>query len=86
MHFISQSVWVAFLSTPLLAAYGVYILPPIPTEGLTPADAGSLMEQTHTVMSEVFDLTTSATKEDLWMDLRERQKLLEHGEGQEQKE
>ncbi|KAL5108309.1 1-acyl-sn-glycerol-3-phosphate acyltransferase beta [Taenia crassiceps] len=68
------------------AAYGVYILSPIPTEGLTPTDAGSLMEKTHAVMSEAFDLTTRATKEDLWMDLRERKKLQEHEEGEEQKQ
>ncbi|KAL5966410.1 1-acyl-sn-glycerol-3-phosphate acyltransferase beta [Taenia solium] len=68
------------------AAYGVYILSPIPTEGLTPADSGSLMEKTHAVMSEVFDLTARATKEDLWMDLREREKLQEREEEEEQKQ
>ncbi|VDM17612.1 unnamed protein product [Hydatigera taeniaeformis] len=67
------------------SAYGVYILPPIPTEGLTSADAGSLMEKTHAAMSEVFDLTVSANKEDLWMDLRNRKKL-QGEEGEEQKQ
>ncbi|CDI98485.1 Phospholipid glycerol acyltransferase [Echinococcus multilocularis] len=68
------------------AAYAVYILAPISTEGLTSADATSLTEKTHAIMSKVFDLTASANKEDLWMDLREREKLQEHEEGQEQEQ
>lgn len=55
-----------------LAAFGVYILPPISTEGLTSADAGDLMERAHVTMRDVYDLTVSATKEDLWRDLREK--------------
>ncbi|KAM7535449.1 hypothetical protein Aperf_G00000097963 [Anoplocephala perfoliata] len=59
------------------AAYGVYILKPIPTEGLTSADAGRLMEQTREAMSEIFELTTIVSKDDLWIDVRERPKILE---------
>lgn len=61
----------------IAAAYGVYILKPIPTEGLTLADAGRLMEQTFEAMSEIFELTTAVSKEDLWMDVRESRKILE---------
>ncbi|KAM3187158.1 hypothetical protein ACTXT7_002855 [Hymenolepis weldensis] len=54
-----------------ITTYGVYILKPIPTEGLTSADAGSLMQQTYNAMNEIFELTTLVSKEDLWMDVRE---------------
>ncbi|VUZ38550.1 unnamed protein product [Hymenolepis diminuta] len=53
------------------ATYGVYILEPIPTEGLASANAGSLMQQTYDAMNEIFKLTTLVNKEDLWMDVRE---------------
>ncbi|VDD80533.1 unnamed protein product [Mesocestoides corti] len=54
-----------------LAAYGVYVLPPIPTEGLTSADAGNLLEQSYAAMKEIFDITATATKDELGLDLRE---------------
>uniref|UniRef100_A0A5K3EPH4 1-acylglycerol-3-phosphate O-acyltransferase n=1 Tax=Mesocestoides corti TaxID=53468 RepID=A0A5K3EPH4_MESCO len=53
------------------AAYGVYVLPPIPTEGLTSADAGNLLEQSYAAMKEIFDITATATKDELGLDLRE---------------
>nr|CDS34898.1 1 acyl sn glycerol 3 phosphate acyltransferase [Hymenolepis microstoma] len=75
------------------AAYGVYILKPILTEGLTSADAGSLMQQTFDAMSEVFELTTLVSKEDLGRDVREMKEVLEpkkagvkSREGKEEKE
>lgn len=72
----------------IIAAYGVYILEPIPTEGLTSADAGSLMQQTYDAMNEVFELTTLVSKDDLWMDVREilKQKKVEKDEDGRRKE
>ncbi len=49
----------------------MYVLPPITTEGLTSADAGALMEQTFSVMKDMFDATAMASKEELETDLRE---------------
>ncbi|BHF72853.1 hypothetical protein SprV_0401592400 [Sparganum proliferum] len=52
--------------------YGVYLLPPIQTKGLTEDQADSLMERTHAAMKPIFDLTVAASPEDLGSDLRKK--------------
>ena len=52
--------------------YGVYMLPPIPTTGMDKSQVNELAERPRAAMTEVFDLTARASREELGKDLRKK--------------
>ncbi|KAM7536111.1 hypothetical protein Aperf_G00000098031 [Anoplocephala perfoliata] len=52
--------------------YGVYLLPAIPTAGMERSQVNELIERTHAAMSEIFELTAKASREELGTDLRSK--------------
>ncbi|KAM7534915.1 hypothetical protein Aperf_G00000098020 [Anoplocephala perfoliata] len=54
--------------------YGVYLLPAIPTTGMEQSQVNELIDRTHAAMSEIFELTAKASREELGTDLRSKLK------------